>query len=36
MTEHAIYIPHHRTKTRIEGNLDKPVTVAEQLPTGNG
>jgi hypothetical protein len=37
MTEHAIYnyIPHHRTKTRIEGNLDKPVTVAEQLPTGN-
>jgi hypothetical protein len=37
MTEHAIYnyIPHHRTKEKLEGHLDKPVTVAEQLPTGN-
>ena len=37
MTDHAIYdyIPHHRTKTKLEGGPDKPVKVAEQLPTGN-
>jgi hypothetical protein len=38
MTDHAIYnyIPHRRTKAKLEGNLDKPVTVAGQLPGGNG
>ena len=37
MTEHAIYdyIPHHRTKAKLEGSIEKPVTVSEQLPTGN-
>jgi hypothetical protein len=37
MTDHAIYnyIPHSRTKTKLEGNLEKPVKVAEQLPSGN-
>jgi hypothetical protein len=36
MSDHAIYnyIPHSRTKTKLEGNLDKPVMVAEQLPSG--
>lgn len=36
MTDHAIYnyIPHSRTKTKLEG-LGKPVKVAEQLPGGN-
>jgi hypothetical protein len=35
--DHAIYdyIPHHRTKSKMEGKLDQPVTVAGQLPTGN-
>ena len=38
MTDHAIYnyIPHRRTREKLEGNLDKPVTVAGQLPTGDG
>jgi hypothetical protein len=38
VTDYAIYnyIPHRRTKEKLEGNLDKPVTVAGQLPTGNG
>jgi hypothetical protein len=37
MTDHPIYnyVPHHRTKEKLEGNLEKPVTVAGQLPTGN-
>jgi hypothetical protein len=37
MTDHAIYnyIPHLRTKAKLEGSLDHPVKVAEQLPTGN-
>lgn len=37
MSDHAIYdyIPHHRTKAKLEGNLEKPVTVAGQLPAGN-
>ncbi len=37
MTDHAIYdyIPHHRTKAKLEGDPGKPVKVAEQLPTGN-
>ncbi len=37
MTDHAIYdyIPHHRTKAKLEGGPGKPVKVAEQLPTGN-
>ena len=37
MTDHAIYnyIPHSRTMTKLEGILDKPVKVAEQLPSGN-
>ena len=36
MTEHAVYncIPHRRTMEKLEGNLDKPVTVTGQLPTG--
>jgi hypothetical protein len=38
MTDHVIYdyIPHRRTKAKLGGNLDQPVTVAGQLPTGNG
>ncbi len=37
MTDHAIYdyIPHIRTKAKLDGSLDRPVTVAGQLPTGN-
>jgi hypothetical protein len=37
MTDHAIYdyIPHHRTKTKVEGADAGPVKVVEQLPTGN-
>lgn len=37
MTEHTIYnyIPHHRTRAKLDGSLDHPVKVAEQLPTGN-
>ena len=36
MTDHAIYsyVPHHRTKTKLEG-LSGPVRVAEQLPHGS-
>ena len=26
------YVPHSRTMTKLEGLLDKPVKVAEQLP----
>jgi hypothetical protein len=29
------YIPHHRTKAKLEGPLEGPVKVAEQLPSGN-
>jgi hypothetical protein len=38
MTDHAIYhyIPHHRTREKLDGNLDRPVTVAGQLATGSG
>jgi hypothetical protein len=38
MTDHAIYnyVPHRRTREKLEGNLDKPVTVAGQLPKGSG
>jgi hypothetical protein len=38
MTDHAIYhyIPHHRTREKLDGTLDRPVTVAGQLPTGSG
>jgi len=37
MTDHAIYdyVPHHRTKTKLEGAAAGPVTVADQLPHGN-
>jgi hypothetical protein len=37
MTDQGIYsyIPHHRTKTKLEGHPDPPVTVTGQLPTGN-
>jgi hypothetical protein len=37
MTDQAIYtyVPHERTMTKLEGVLDKPVRVAEQLPHGN-
>ena len=37
MTDHAIYdyLPHHRTKAKIEGSVAGPVKIAEQLPTGN-
>lgn len=37
MSDVAIYnyIPHRRTKAKLEGGLDKPVTVADQLPQGN-
>ena len=37
MTDHSIYnyIPHSQTMTKLEGILDKPVKVAEQLPSGN-
>jgi len=28
------YIPHHRTKKKLEGNVPGPVKVAEQLPSG--
>ncbi len=36
MTDHTIYhyVPHQRTKAKLEGGGVKPVTVAEQLPTG--
>jgi len=38
MTDHAIYdyVPHHRTRTKLEGAGAGPVKVAEQLPKGNG
>lgn len=29
------YIPHHRTKKKLEGAAEGPVKVADQLPTGN-
>ncbi len=37
MTDHAIYdyVPHHRTRTKLEGAAAGPVRVAEQLPKGN-
>lgn len=37
MSDHAIYdyIPHHRTKTKLEGGAADPVKVADQLPTGS-
>ncbi len=37
MADHAIYnyVPHHRTRNKLDGNVDKPVTVAGQLPTDN-
>jgi hypothetical protein len=37
MTDHTIYdyIPHQRTRAKLDGNLDRPVTVAAQLPTGS-
>lgn len=37
VSEHAIYdyIPHHRTKARLDGKSEKPVKVTEQLPTGS-
>ena len=37
MNDNAIYeyIPHHRTRTKIEGSASAPVKVAEQLPSGN-
>ncbi len=37
MTHDAIYnyVPHHRTKAKLDGDVDRPVTVAEQLPDGN-
>ncbi len=37
MSDVAIYnyIPHRRTKEKLEGSIDKPVTVAGQLPQGN-
>lgn len=37
MTNHAVYkyIPHARTKSKLEGHLADPVKVAEQLPMGN-
>jgi hypothetical protein len=37
MPDHPIYeyIPHSRTMTKLEGILDKPVKVAEQLPRGS-
>jgi hypothetical protein len=34
MTAIYDYVPHHRTKTKLEG-AEHPVKVAEQLPTGN-
>ena len=38
MTDHAIYnyIPHRRTKMRLEGQGRGPVKVADQLPKGTG
>jgi len=37
MTDHAIYhyIPHPRTKRKLEGDVDKPVKTVDLLPTGN-
>ncbi len=37
MTDHAIYdyVPHDRTKTKLEGLATEPVKVVDQLPTGN-
>ncbi len=37
MTDTAIYdyVPHQRTRTKIEGGAAAPVRVAEQLPSGN-
>jgi hypothetical protein len=38
MTDHAIYhyVPHHRTQSKlVDGEVARPVTVAEQLPHGN-
>jgi len=37
MTDHAIYdyVPHQRTRTKLEGATGGPVKVAEQLPKGN-
>ncbi len=37
MTDHAIYnyIPHRWTRAKLDGTLDHPVKVAEQLPTGS-
>lgn len=29
------YVPHHRTKARMDGEAAGPVKVAEQLPKGN-
>jgi hypothetical protein len=29
------YIPHHRTKKKLEGSAPGPVKVAEQLPSGS-
>ena len=36
MTDNVIYdyIPHHRTKKKLDGTDDGPVKVAEQLPSG--
>jgi hypothetical protein len=36
MTDDPIYdyVPHHRTRTKLEGGATAPVKVAEQLPTG--
>ena len=38
MTDHAIYdyIPHRRTKMKLEGKDRGPVKVADQLPSGTG
>ncbi len=37
MADHAIYdyVPHHRTKMKLEGAAAPPVKVAAQLPHGN-
>jgi len=37
MTDRAIYhyIPHPRTKRKLEGDVDKPVKTVDLLPTGN-
>jgi len=34
MTTIYQYVPHHRTKARLSGEIQGPVKVKEQLPTG--